>query len=158
MLDILFIVIGLGFLGGAMLYAVACDRLWSDRAALPAGVAAPGPADGCIGTLATWAKALRTASNDSVTADLALQDEIAETVKRYPDTSLETWYDLELEVVVDRERARFSSWYELFPRSWSPIPGQHGTLRDVTDVLKKKVEAACRFGTSGTRASIAWRR
>ena len=27
MLDILFIVIGLGFLGGAMLYAVACNRL-----------------------------------------------------------------------------------------------------------------------------------
>jgi hypothetical protein len=27
MLDILFIVIGLGFLGGAMLYAVACDRM-----------------------------------------------------------------------------------------------------------------------------------
>jgi len=27
MLDILFIAIGLGFLGAAMLYAVACDRL-----------------------------------------------------------------------------------------------------------------------------------
>jgi len=27
MLDILFIVIGLGFLAGAMLYAGACDRL-----------------------------------------------------------------------------------------------------------------------------------
>jgi len=27
MLDILFIVIGLGFLGGVMLYAVACDRM-----------------------------------------------------------------------------------------------------------------------------------
>jgi hypothetical protein len=27
MLDILFIAIGLAFLGGAMLYAVACDRM-----------------------------------------------------------------------------------------------------------------------------------
>jgi len=27
MLDLLFIAIGLAFLGGAMLYAVACDRL-----------------------------------------------------------------------------------------------------------------------------------
>lgn len=27
MLDLMFIVIGLGFLAGAMLYAVACDRL-----------------------------------------------------------------------------------------------------------------------------------
>jgi starch synthase (maltosyl-transferring) len=35
-------------------------------------------------------------------------------------------------VIVDRERARFSAWYELFPRSWSTTPGKHGTLRDVT--------------------------
>ena len=40
-----------------------------------------------------------------------------------------------LEVVVDRERAAFSTWYELFPRSASPLPGTHGTLRDVIDRL-----------------------
>src|SRR6202453_1415089 len=82
--------------------------------------------------LATWAKALRTGKDDSATAELALQDELAEMVKRYPNTELETRYDRELEIVVDRERARFSSWYELFPRSWSTVPGKHGTLRDVT--------------------------
>jgi starch synthase (maltosyl-transferring) len=32
---------------------------------------------------------------------------------------------------VDRARARFSSWYELFPRSASPEPGRHGTFDDV---------------------------
>lgn len=34
---------------------------------------------------------------------------------------------------VDAERltARFSSWYELFPRSQSTVPGQHGTFDDV---------------------------
>jgi starch synthase (maltosyl-transferring) len=32
---------------------------------------------------------------------------------------------------VDRERARFSAWYELFPRSTSPRPGAHGTFADV---------------------------
>ena len=52
-------------------------------------------------------------------------------VHRYPDPAVETWYERELEVVVDRERARFSAWYELFPRSWSPVPGKHGTLSDV---------------------------
>lgn len=35
-----------------------------------------------------------------------------------------------LELVVDRERARFSTWYELFPRSQGSAPGVHGTLRD----------------------------
>ncbi|HEX9118756.1 MAG TPA: alpha-1,4-glucan--maltose-1-phosphate maltosyltransferase [Anaerolineae bacterium] len=34
-------------------------------------------------------------------------------------------------IVVDRERARFGAWYELFPRSCSPVPGRHGTFKDV---------------------------
>ncbi|HVW80476.1 MAG TPA: alpha-1,4-glucan--maltose-1-phosphate maltosyltransferase [Mycobacteriales bacterium] len=36
---------------------------------------------------------------------------------------------------VDRERARFSTWYELFPRSASAEPGRHGTFLDVIDRL-----------------------
>jgi starch synthase (maltosyl-transferring) len=40
-------------------------------------------------------------------------------------------YERELQVVVDRPLARFSSWYELFPRSTSPEPGRHGTFQDV---------------------------
>lgn len=34
-------------------------------------------------------------------------------------------------LTVDRRRARFASWYELFPRSQSDVPEQHGTFRDV---------------------------
>ncbi len=34
-------------------------------------------------------------------------------------------------VRVDRERAVFGAWYELFPRSAAFEPGRHGTLRDV---------------------------
>jgi starch synthase (maltosyl-transferring) len=37
-------------------------------------------------------------------------------------------------VWVDRERAAFSAWYELFPRSMGG-PGRHGTFRDVIDRL-----------------------
>jgi len=33
--------------------------------------------------------------------------------------------------LVDRERARFGAWYELFPRSTSPVPGRHGTFKDL---------------------------
>ncbi len=36
-----------------------------------------------------------------------------------------------LDLMVERERARFGAWYELFPRSQSPVVGKHGTLRDV---------------------------
>jgi starch synthase (maltosyl-transferring) len=40
-----------------------------------------------------------------------------------------------LELQVQRERAAFSTWYELFPRSAGTQPGVHGTLRDVIDRL-----------------------
>jgi starch synthase (maltosyl-transferring) len=38
-------------------------------------------------------------------------------------------------VTVDREKARFSAWYEMFPRSTSPRPEPHGTLQDCTKRL-----------------------
>jgi starch synthase (maltosyl-transferring) len=37
----------------------------------------------------------------------------------------------EIEVDVERERAGFASWYELFPRSQAREPGRHGTFDDV---------------------------
>ena len=57
--------------------------------------------------------------------------EIIALVAKYPDFSFATKHNAEFPLWVDRERARFSSWYELFPRSASPTPNQHGTLRDV---------------------------
>jgi starch synthase (maltosyl-transferring) len=91
--------------------------------------------------LAGWAKKLRAAgSKDDAAVALALQDELLAAIHRYPDATLETWYERELEIVVDRERAAFSAWYELFPRSWSPTPGKHGTLRDVANRLEYVAE------------------
>jgi starch synthase (maltosyl-transferring) len=54
-----------------------------------------------------------------------------ELARNYPDLSFSTKYPVEFPLWVDRERARFSSWYELFPRSCSPAAGEHGTLLDV---------------------------
>jgi starch synthase (maltosyl-transferring) len=39
-------------------------------------------------------------------------------------------YPKDLGVVVDRQRAGFSAWYEMFPRSCADEPGRHGTFRD----------------------------
>jgi len=36
-----------------------------------------------------------------------------------------------LGMIVDRERARFGAWYELFPRSAGTVPDEHGTFADV---------------------------
>jgi starch synthase (maltosyl-transferring) len=51
-------------------------------------------------------------------------------IERYPSRELATRYDKELAIVVEREKARFSTWYEVFPRSCSGQPGRHGTFRD----------------------------
>jgi starch synthase (maltosyl-transferring) len=53
-----------------------------------------------------------------------------ELVLRYPDKRFATESDHELAIVVDPVRARFSSWYELFPRSTAEEPGVHGTFAD----------------------------
>jgi starch synthase (maltosyl-transferring) len=58
-------------------------------------------------------------------------DDLAELMAKYPDLKFATRHQPVHAIVADRERARFSSWYELFPRSTSPEPGRHGTFRDV---------------------------
>ena len=83
--------------------------------------------------LKDWARRLASGiSGTDATAlrALALDEELAQIAARSPDRALETAWPLEMPLVVDRERARFSAWYELFPRSTSPDPGRHGTLRD----------------------------
>ena len=61
---------------------------------------------------------------------LALSDKVAALMARYQERRQTTNYPCELSVVVDREKARFSSWYEMFPRSFAPVPGGHGTFKD----------------------------
>ncbi len=65
--------------------------------------------------------------------ELALSDDLDHIVEAHADRSRATTYDRELAVVVDRERARFSAWYEMFPRSCgtgAEPEGRHGTFRD----------------------------
>jgi starch synthase (maltosyl-transferring) len=63
-----------------------------------------------------------------------LSPEIEQLAARYPDLAFASDAK-ELRLWVDRERARFSSWYELFPRSASPDPTRHGTFADVESLL-----------------------
>jgi starch synthase (maltosyl-transferring) len=86
--------------------------------------------------LADWAQSLR-AKKVSLSAKLdhVLDDELGSLVEKYPDRTLATVYGKELGVVVDREKARFSSWYETFPRSCADEPGKHGTFKDCERLL-----------------------
>lgn len=60
----------------------------------------------------------------------ALDENLFRTMERHPDLELSSRYEKELTVVVDRDKAAFSAWYEVFPRSCSPRAGRHGTFRD----------------------------
>ncbi|MFU8840405.1 MAG: maltotransferase domain-containing protein, partial [Nitriliruptoraceae bacterium] len=67
-------------------------------------------------------------------AERATRDEVLELGRRTDPRSHHVRSAV-YELRVDRERAAFSTWYELFPRSAATEPGRHGTLRDVIDRL-----------------------
>jgi starch synthase (maltosyl-transferring) len=82
---------------------------------------------------AAWLKdragVLAKAGDQAERIAAALDPELFEVMGRYPDRTRGFTYEPALRVVVERERARFGAWYEMFPRSTSPVPGQHGTFR-----------------------------
>ncbi len=80
--------------------------------------------------LRDWARRLRESANQKSGTSVALEEELLEVIRRYPDQHLASRYDKELPLVVDRPKARFSTWYEVFPRSCAPEAGRHGTFRD----------------------------
>lgn len=62
---------------------------------------------------------------------VSLSDELADLMRRHPDRQYTATYKDILQIVVDPKQAQFSAWYEVFPRSCSPHPGQHGTFNDL---------------------------
>jgi starch synthase (maltosyl-transferring) len=75
--------------------------------------------------LRQWAGSLRAGISS-----VAESEELMAAMQRYPDLSLATKYERELVVIAEREKARFSTWYEVFPRSTGDEPGRHGTFGD----------------------------
>jgi starch synthase (maltosyl-transferring) len=84
--------------------------------------------------LIEWSAQLRAAAADAgvdggAQKAMALDAARAGIVARHADRSLAA--TMARELVADRKRAGFSSWYEMFPRSAGAEPGHHGTFRDV---------------------------
>jgi len=105
---------------GALLYEAAADRARGEAAERLAEVA---------GTL----------RDGSIAVDkrfrIGTSDDPVALARQYPDRTRETRSTTRWPVVVDREKATFSTWYELFPRSWSKKEGQAGTFGDVEERL-----------------------
>ena len=61
---------------------------------------------------------------------IARDEHLVRLMTKHCDRSAASTYGKHLIVEVDRERAGFGAWYEMFPRSCSSEPGRHGTFQD----------------------------
>ncbi|HYW97358.1 MAG TPA: alpha-1,4-glucan--maltose-1-phosphate maltosyltransferase [Bacteroidales bacterium] len=64
-----------------------------------------------------------------------LSGQLVTIMQNYTIRKSVTMYDLELNVVVDRQKAAFSAWYEMFPRSAGKNTSDYGNLNDVIERL-----------------------
>jgi len=105
---------------GAQLVRAAAERAkGADRAALVA-----------------CADRIERAATQTEAAAVAVEAELGELMRRHLDRSEATWAARELEVVVDRERARFAAWYEFFPRSQAAVD-RSATFAEATAQLER---------------------
>jgi starch synthase (maltosyl-transferring) len=80
--------------------------------------------------LAEYADRLRAAEDGPAAVRVALNPELAALANEAEARDDLTVYPRALPVRVDRERARFGAWYEIFPRSQGKNPGQGSTFRE----------------------------
>lgn len=89
--------------------------------------------------LRTWASDLSALLAQSTQAGgcdvaalkrVALEPAFSALAQRHPDLRLAHTHPQRYAVRVERERARFSAWYEFFPRSASNDAQRHGTFAD----------------------------
>ncbi len=85
--------------------------------------------------LRAFAKRLRDPEPQEDSVEAALSEGLRELMDAHPDRRQATAYGRQLITTVDRERAGFGAWYEMFPRSTSPEPDRHGTLKDCAERL-----------------------
>jgi starch synthase (maltosyl-transferring) len=66
----------------------------------------------------------------------AVSEKLTLILKKYPEKLIIETCE-EYPVYVDRKKARFSTWYEFFPRSASEQKGKHGTFNDCQRLLPR---------------------
>lgn len=81
-------------------------------------------------SLKTKADALEQEADPARAVFLATDKEITALLRAYPDLSLAQTFPVEYQVIVERKRALYSTWYEVFPRSCSSSKEMSGTFRD----------------------------
>ncbi len=85
--------------------------------------------------LEAWAGKLKTPLTPEIGRDLAQSEQLAALMATHAERHFVSAYKRVLEAVVDIERARFSTWYELFPRSCPSGDSAHGNFAGVIERL-----------------------
>ena len=80
--------------------------------------------------LLEFADLLRSGQPQAERVAAARDAQLQALMEARPDRTASAVYDRTLRVTVDPVRARFSAWYEMFPRSCTPDPARSGTLGD----------------------------
>jgi starch synthase (maltosyl-transferring) len=106
--------------GIALIEAVLPKAPVGDRAALDAAV-----------------KSLRALDAPRDAVATVSQPEMFERMARLGERWGANEYRQLLEIIVDRPRARFGAWYEMFPRSQGTVPGRCATLREAEHRLSE---------------------
>ena len=80
--------------------------------------------------LKLWLEKWKSATDQEARIAIALDPIVAALVGQHEQRAAWSLYEKELEVIVDRERARYGAWYEIFPRSEGTVEGKGGTFKD----------------------------
>ncbi|MFN8355008.1 MAG: alpha-1,4-glucan--maltose-1-phosphate maltosyltransferase [Spirosomataceae bacterium] len=83
------------------------------------------------------AKLLRDPNRYHDAVQMAMSFMMNEWIHKFALKHHASRYTQELRVYVDREKAVFSTWYSLFPRSTHPEPGKHGTFKTTEGILPR---------------------
>jgi starch synthase (maltosyl-transferring) len=79
---------------------------------------------------------IKKAKSEEQRLKLATNEKLSFLMREfYPNKQWLTEMPKALSIIVDSRKARFSTWYELFPRSCSPKRNKHGTFKDCQQLL-----------------------
>ena len=81
--------------------------------------------------LSGWAARLRAAKAPEELHAIGADEQLAAIADRHARPELETQCDTQYPVVVERARAGYSAWYEIFPRSTGNAAEPHGSFRSL---------------------------
>lgn len=82
------------------------------------------------GQLKEWLSKWTSQQGQEAIVSIAMNEELAALMDQHEARHAWAIYPHELEVVVDRVRARYGAWYEIFPRSQGTEPGKGTTLKE----------------------------